>query len=541
MPSWPLCAGWHVPDRRRLLPVFFVVVAVLCLALALTAGPRTTTPPQVRAKVVSSPASASWGPTRDEVALAAAYVDRMSLKQQAGQVIVAKYRGTGAPLRALRTLHLGGVIANSGNIASVKQIRAVNARLAREFARRSYPGFVAVDQEGGLVARVRGTATRWPTFMATGAADRPGLTEEVARANGRELANLGFTVDLAPVADVTTGSGDPTIGTRSAGGRPALVARHVVAYAAGLQSAGILPVVKHFPGHGSVGTDSHRALPVQNRSRATLVASDLVPFREAVEHGAPAMMTGHIALRSENASVPASLSSALTTGLLRDQLGFGGLVVTDALDMGAVTLRHSPGDASVRALRAGADVLLMPADARRARDGIVHAVRAGDLPRARLVQAAARMIASLLHARSNGVETAPPGAGTKLSLQLSRSAVTSVSGPCSGRLVGKAVRLRGPVLLRKALKRDLRGSGLRYGRGTIVVLVPAGARAPRKAGVVVALDRPGLLARTRARVRLATFGDGPGSVRALADVLLGRDQAPGRLPVTAPGLRRQGC
>lgn len=521
--------------------MFFLVVALLCLALALSAGPRATAPPQVRAKVVASPASASWGPTRDEVALAAAYVDRMSLRQQAGQVIVAKYRGTGAPVRALRTLHLGGVIANTGNIASAKQIKAVNARLAREFARRSYPGFVAVDQEGGLVARVRGTATRWPTFMATGAADRPGLTEEVAGANGRELANLGFTVDLAPVADVTTGSGDPTIGTRSVGGRPALAARHVVAYAAGLQSAGILPVVKHFPGHGSVGTDSHRALPVQNRSRATLLASDLVPFREAVEHGVPAVMTGHIALRSENPSVPASLSSALTTGLLRDQLGFGGLVVTDALDMGAVTRHHSPGAASVRALRAGADVLLMPADARRARDGIVHAVRAGDLPRTRLVQAASRMIATLLHARAGGVETAAPGAGTKLSLQLSRAAMTSVSGPCSGRLVGKAVRLHGPVSLRDALKRDLRGSGLRYGKGTVVALVPAGARAPRKAGVVVALDRPGVLAGTRATVRLATFGDGPGSIRALADVLLGRDRAPGRLPVTVPGLSRQGC
>ena len=521
--------------------MFFLLVAFLCLALAWTGGPRTTTPPQVRARVVASPASASWGPTRDEVALAAAYVDGMSLEQQAGQVIVAAYRGTGTPLQPLRHLHLGGVIANTGNITSPEQIKVVNSRLAREFERRSYPGFVAVDQEGGRVARVRGTATRWPTFMAAGAADRPGLTEEVAGANGRELANLGFTVDLAPVADVTAGTGDPTIGTRSVGGRPALVARHVVAYAVGLQSAGILPVVKHFPGHGSVGTDSHRALPVQNRSRSALLASDLVPFREAVEHDVPAVMTGHIALRSEDASVPASLSSAVTTGLLREDLGFGGLVVTDALDMAAVTRHHTPGDASVRALRAGADVLLMPADARKARDAIVRAVRRGDLPRTRLVQAASRMIATLLHARAHGVESAPPGAGAKLSLRLSRAATTSLAGPCSGRLVGKAVTLDGPVALRKALKRDLRRSGLRFGKGTSVVLVPSGARAPRKADVVVALDRPGVLADTRARVRLATFGDTPGSIRALADVLLGRARAPGRLPVTVPGLPRQGC
>jgi len=147
----------------------------------------------------------------------------------------------------------------------------------------------------------------------------------------------------------------------------------------------------------------------------------------------------------------------------------------------------------------------------------------------------------LLHARAHGVETAPPGAGAKVSLRLSRAATTSVAGPCSGRLVGKAITLDGPVALRKALKRDLLGSGLRFGKGTSVVLVPSGARAPRKAGVVVALDRPGVLAGTRARVRLATFGETPGSIRALADVLLGRVQAPGRLPVTVPGLPRQGC
>ncbi len=465
----------------------------------------------------------------------------MSLEQQAGQVIVASYRGTGAPLSTLRRLHLGGVIAATGNVTSPRQIKAVNARLAKEFKRRGYPGFVAVDQEGGLVARVRGTATRWPTLMATGAADRPELTEDVAAANGRELANLGFTVDLAPVADVTSGSGDPTIGTRSAGGRPSLVARQVIAYADGLQAAGILPVVKHFPGHGSVGTDSHRGLPVQRKTPKSLGATDLVPFREAVAHGVPAVMTAHVALSSVSATVPASLSPAITTGLLRERLGFGGLVVTDALDMAAITQHHGPGDAAVRSLRAGADVVLMPADVAMARAAIIRAVRRGDLPRTRLVQAASRMIATLLHARSTNAGTAPPGSGNDLSLRLSRAAITSVAGPCSGRLVGKAVTLTGPETLRRALKRDLKGAGLRFGSGTDIVLVPYGARAPKKAGVVVALDRPGVLAGTGAKVRLATFGDSPGSIRALADVLLGRAKAPGRLPVTVPGLKRQGC
>ena len=165
----------------------------------------------------------------------------------------------------------------------------------------------------------------------------------MAGANGRELANLGFTVNLAPVADVTTASGDPTIGTRSAGGRPALVARQVVAYANGLQAAGILPVVKHFPGHGSVGTDSHRGLPVQTKSLRPCSPPTSCRSASAVDHGVPAVMTAHVALRTEDATVPGvPVRRPITTGLLRERLGFGGLVVTDALDMGAVTEHHSP-------------------------------------------------------------------------------------------------------------------------------------------------------------------------------------------------------
>jgi beta-N-acetylhexosaminidase len=522
--------------------VFFVVVAFLCLAFALTAGPRTSAPPQVRAKVVSSPASASWGPTRDEVALAAAYVDRMSLKQQAGQVIVAKYRGTGAPLRVLRTLHLGGVIANTGNIASTKQTRIVNARLAREFARRGYPGFVAVDQEGGLVARVRGTATRWPTFMATGAADRPGLTEEVARANGRELANLGFTVDLAPVADVTTGSGDPTIGTRSAGGRPALVARHVVAYAAGLQSAGILPVVKHFPGHGSVGTDSHRALPVQNRSRATLLASDLVPFREAVEHGVPAVMTGHIALRSENPSVPASLSSALTTGLLRDQLGFGGLVVTDALDMGAghaaPLARRRLGSGAAGRCRRGPDAGRRTSGtgrdrARRPRGrpapGASRAGRRAD-DRDPAARARRRCRDGAARCRHEALPAAVAGRGD-VRLRTVLGAPGGQGGPATRTGVAAQGAQARPARVGRALRQG-------HGRGAW------SRRAPARRG------RPASWWPSTVPGSLRARGPGcgwrpsatvPGRSVPLPTCCSAATGLPGRLPVTVPGLWRQGC
>ena len=160
-----------------------------------------------------------WGPTAAELDRAARIVGRMKLPDLAGQVIVADWQGTDAPVRMVRDLHLGGVIAFSANVASAEQVRAVNATLTRQVP-RTWPLFLGVDQEGGVVERLRGAATRFPTFMSTGAAGDAGLTQEAYAAGAAELRGLGFTVDFAPDADVTSGPGDPTIGSRSASSRP---------------------------------------------------------------------------------------------------------------------------------------------------------------------------------------------------------------------------------------------------------------------------------------------------------------------------------
>ena len=225
-----------------------------------------------------------WGPDRAELDRAAKVASRMRLPDLAGQVIVADWSGTRAPVAMVRDLHLGGVIAFSSNVASADQVRGVNAALTRQ-VRRKWPLFLSVDQEGGVVERLRGAASRFPTFMSAGAAGDPALTQQAYAASGAELRGLGFTVDFAPDADVTSGPGDPTIGSRSVSSRPATVAEHVVAAADGFSGAGVLPVIKHFPGHGSVPADSHLTLPVQTKSLADLEASDLVPFREAVDGG----------------------------------------------------------------------------------------------------------------------------------------------------------------------------------------------------------------------------------------------------------------
>ncbi|ROR89704.1 glycoside hydrolase family 3 protein [Nocardioides aurantiacus] len=550
-------------------------------------------------------ASSSAGPP--EPTFGEQAVRRLTLREQAGQVIVASWAGTGSPAPLVRRLHLGGVIAFSGNVESTDQIRRVNGDVRRVVARRGWPAFVGVDQEGGLVDRVGAPSTGFPAFMAAGAADDPGLTERAARASAAEMRGLGFDVVFAPVADVTVGDGDAAIGSRSAGGDPQQVARQVVAASEGIAAAGVLPVVKHFPGHGSLGADSHAELPVQRRGLRSIERRDLVPFEAAVAAGrdgpvgAPAVLTGHIAVRAVDRGVPASISRKVTTGLLRRDLGFQGLVVTDALDMQGVQ-RLAPGPrAAVRALRAGADVLLMPPDPRAARDAIVRAVRQGDLSRARLAEAAARMV-DTMHGLGRGTAAAP-GSGGRAADALARRSVTSVAGPCEGRLVGDRVRVvgapddvaafdslvqaRGVTVARDYTKRVRAGSrSVVVGSRTVVTkvrkkvevkgkvrvkvvkvrtevpvrerrpvykqvlvvadaptvaLVGSGGGTPGAADVTVALDRPGVLGRVSSRVELAAYSDQPASLRAVVDVLLGERDAPGRLPLEVAGAERRGC
>ena len=535
-----------------------------------------------------------WGPDRDELDRAARIVGRMRLPDLAGQVIVADWQGTSAPVAMVRDLHLGGVIAFDSNVISASQVQAVNAALTRQ-VRRQWPLFLSVDQEGGVVERLRRVATRFPTFMSAGAANDPALTQRAYAASGRELRGLGFTVDFAPDADVTSGAGDPTIGSRSASSKPAMVAEHVAAAAAGFSAAGVVPVIKHFPGHGSVPADSHLTLPVQEKSLEALEASDLVPFRDAVAAGLPAVMVGHIDVRAIDPRVPSSLSRKVVTGLLREDLGFEGLVITDALDMAGVTRGRDPRRTPVQALRAGADVLLMPPSPAVARAAVVRAVRSGVLPRRRLEQAAARQIALLTHLA--GVAGAPVGSAHAATRRLSAAAITVTDGACAGRLVGDAVHAYGDsgavgaftaaasraglsVLLRQAPPRKLNDARPRPDRrpkerkrayrkrvqawkkaeATRVrrlaawtaredARLAAGTAvgftgfhdAPVDGTVAVATDSPWVLGRVSAPTRIATFGDTPAAMDVLVQVLLGEAKAPGRLPVRVPGVARAGC
>lgn len=528
------------------------LTAALALGLLLSAcgsadpdEPAATSTPEASPTVSETAVEPiDLGPTDQEQQQAAEIVSGMSRKQQAGQVIVARYQGTEPPIGLVNDLHLGGVIVMGDNVGDVGTLAERNQRLA-DSVDSEVPLVIAVDQEGGIVARVGAPATEFPTFMSHGSARDESLTRAAAAASGRELRALGFTMVYAPVADVTIGPSDPTIGSRAASSDPDLVAAAVVAAAEGYDDAGIVSVTKHFPGHGSVPADSHEQLPVQTRTAEQLAASDLVPFEAAVEVSTPSVMVAHIDVREVDPGTPASLSSTVIDGMLRDELGYQGLVSTDALDMGAIVENYGSADAAVRALKAGADVLLMPVDPGAARDAVVEAVKSGRVPPARLTEAAERMVATMLHQQATADPSGPDevGANSDVSREVSAAAVAIVSGSCQQPLVtAGSVRVSGGTDTdRQRFVAAAEAAGLETGSGPMLTLLGVGA-APGSGDIVVALDSPWVLGDSTASVaRIALFGRTPEAFAALVDVLLGDAPAPGRLPVQVQDVQRNGC
>lgn len=344
-------------------------------------------------------APTSWGPTEGEVAKAREIVAGWDAERLAGQVIVGRYTGTdpAVPARLVRDLHLAGVAVTSGNVTDADQVRATTAAVSRAHAAggRDWPAVIGVDEEGGVVSHLRGIATEFPAFATAGVAiESQGqageqAVTEAARATGLELRDFGFTWVFAPVADVTIGAADPTIGTRSPSSDPALAARAITAAVAGYDGAGLVSTTKHFPGHGSVTADSHETLPTLGASLEELRARDLVPFEAAVAAGAPAMMMAHLDVRALQPGLPSSQAPKVYD-FLQSDLGFEGLTITDSLGMGAALSQDFP---AVRALKAGADLLLMPVDTRVTHQLVTRAVESGEVPRERAEEAAAKVVA----------------------------------------------------------------------------------------------------------------------------------------------------
>jgi beta-glucosidase-like glycosyl hydrolase len=553
--------------------------------------------------------------------------EAMTLDEKIGQLFV--YPATGrfmneaspeyrALVHQVRDNHVGGILWFL--LSDVSETARLNRRLQ---SLATEPLLVAADLEAGVGMRFLDT-TNWPWPMAVAATGDPSLAERQGRVVAEEARAIGVSQVYAPVADVNVDPANPVINVRSYGEDPEDVAQFVSAFVRGAQSGGVLATAKHFPGHGATHTDSHRALPVLSADRARLDRVELVPFRAAIAAGVGAIMTAHLSLPAidptpapartlapgENpytddlaevaraATVPASMSGAMLEGLLRGDLGFRGLVVTDALDMGGIVDHFDPGEAAVRAILAGADQVIKSPDIDAAIAGVRRAVAEGRISVERLDRSVARILEAkrrfpaptpdleaafrvvdgpehralaeeiarravtlvreapgalplarpmrIVHVVVNDVATASaPGAelGRALSTRLAAPPETFVLDPRSRPDDIEPIRdaaLQADAVLVSLFVRVRTGTGRLAlpdaARPAVESLSAAGAKL---IGVsfgdpYLAADLPGLA------TYVAAYGDQPVMQAAAARALFGETGISGRLPVTIPGVAERG-
>ncbi|MEV0677294.1 glycoside hydrolase family 3 N-terminal domain-containing protein [Actinosynnema sp. NPDC050436] len=561
--------------------MFRPLVAALAVAASLVVPPATARP--------------AAGPATDRAAPSAeALVRGMSLEQKVGQLFVTSLHGqapdevhpgnlrdfgVGTPAEVVAKYQPGGVVYFDNdkydNLDTPQQI----ARLSNGLRQASrIPPTVATDQEMGLVTRIGPPATQFPGNMALGAGRSAPDAERAAAITARELRAMGVNQNFAPDADVNSNPANPVIGVRSYSGDPALAAELTAAQVRGYQQPfpsrhGVSATAKHFPGHGDTDEDSHSTLPKVDRTVEQWRAIDAPPFRAAVEAGVDSVMTAHLRLpRIDPSGEPATLSKP-AIDLLRHELDFDGVVITDSLAMAGVRQLHPDAEIPVLALKAGVDQLLMPVDLGLAVDSVVAAVRSGELTERRIDQSVLRVLRVKL---LRGVLTGPPVDEGAVGGSVGTPAHLAAAQAITDRTV-TAVRNRSlPLKTTSALVTGwgeaptrtlaglLGGTALptgdapaeaqvaeavqRAAEADLVVVLTNGlsARPEQQAlltrllavgvpVVAVAVRNPYDVAHTAAPNWLATYSSGAGSMAAVARVVTGEVRPTGRLPVAVPG------
>ena len=366
---------------RRIIP--FLLALLLLSGCGAEAAPETSAAPAI--PETTAPPETSLPPDPMDQLL-----ESLTLEQKVGQLFIVepeRLLGTVEPVTsmtealedALTQYPVGGIILFSNNIVSPAQISELNRSL-----RDASPlaPFLAVDEEGGIVARLaRNDAFDLPTYESAGAVGASGNPEDalqMGRTIGAYLQQYGFNLNFAPVADVNTSPHNPVIGTRAFSSDPEIAAQMAAAFAAGLRENQICATFKHFPGHGDTAQDSHTSLAVSYRTREEQEHCEWLPFREALS--LDLVMTAHVALPNVTGNMtPATLSREIVTGILREELGFGGLIITDAMNMGAIVEGYGSAEAAVAAFQAGCDIVLMPESLPEAFNAVITALEDGRL------------------------------------------------------------------------------------------------------------------------------------------------------------------
>ena len=380
--------------KRNITPILLLFV----FALGACGGEETALPTPTTSPVQETPVST---PTAEPTPVPDPVGDKiaaMTNEELVGQLLVAGVEGTGPredARQVIEDLHVGGIILFGRNVESAEQLVSLTNGL-KELNREAgnVPLFLCVDEEGGMVSRMPPEVADLPS--AYDCAQAGGDFYRRGAVLAAECAAFGFHVDFAPVLDVWSNPRNTVIGRRAAGTDVDSVAALGNEILRGLADGGVMPVGKHFPGHGDTETDSHVGLPRVDKTREELWGAELYPFRRAVEEGAPALMVAHILMTELDPLLPASLSPAVVKGLLREEMGFEGLVFTDDLTMGAIANTYGMGEAVVKAVEAGCDMALVCHgldNAKAAYHALLFAVEDGTLSRERVEESVRRILA----------------------------------------------------------------------------------------------------------------------------------------------------
>jgi beta-N-acetylhexosaminidase len=334
-----------------------------------------------------------------------ALLAQMSLDEQIYQLFIVKpeavagvklaTKATQATQAGLKKYPVGGIVYFSDNLLKKNQVKEMIAN-SQAYAQKAHGIglFIGVDEEGGSVARVAqklGT-TKFGSMKSIGARGNEQEAYNVGATIAKDISSLGFNLDFAPVADVIINGKNTEIGARSFGTDPALVSKMVSQVVKGLQDNGVISTLKHFPGHGSTTTNSHYATSITDRTLAQMEKTEFLPFQAGIAAGAEFVMISHLTAINIDKNSPASLSKTIITGLLREKLKYEGLIITDSLTMKAVSGKYTSGEAAVRAITAGADMLLMPSSLSGAVKGIQQAIKDGRITKARIAQSVRRIL-----------------------------------------------------------------------------------------------------------------------------------------------------
>lgn len=344
---------------------------------------------------------------------AASLVAKMSLEDKVAQMFMvtpealSKFNGSVVASgeqtkQAFTKRPVGGVIYNSANLQSPEQVKSMLSNLQKYSKDRvGIPVFIAVDEEGGTVARVSGSKSMgikpYPNMSEVGAGKDSNRALQIGVEMGKYLADLGFNIDFAPDADVLTNPQNDLLKYRAFGSDPQTVTTMTAAFTKGLQTSGVLATYKHFPGHGSTSADSHKGITVSQQDAIGLEQVDLVPFKDAVSKDVKLIMVSHVCFpKAFGDNTPASLSKKVVTGWAREKLRYQGILITDAMSMGAISDNYQPSEAAVKAIQAGIDIVLDPKDFDAAYQGVLAAVKSGKISQEQVNQAVTRIVATKL-------------------------------------------------------------------------------------------------------------------------------------------------